>query len=82
MTDNDLYESAQLLSADTLNLLGSKTIEQDRIRLLQQIGQGNFGKVFKGNEVLDIFGCIYDKKSVSQKFAKTYLTQTDTILKK
>ena len=51
MTENDLYESAQLLSADTLNLLGGgggKAIDRDRITLVCQIGQGNFGKVFKG----------------------------------
>ena len=50
MTENDLYESAQLLSADTLGLLGGggKAIDRDRIQLVGQIGQGNFGKVFKG----------------------------------
>jgi hypothetical protein len=48
MTDNDLYESAQLLSVDTLSLLGSKAVEQDRIAIKEKIGQGNFGKVFRG----------------------------------
>ena len=49
MTENDLYESAQLLSVDTLNLLGCKEIlEQKRVILDRQIGEGNFGRVFKG----------------------------------
>ena len=49
MTENDLYESAQLLSADTLNLIGCKAIlEQERVVIERQIGAGNFGKVYKG----------------------------------
>lgn len=45
---NELYESAQLLSTETLQLLGAKSIQPDRINLLWPIGQGNFGIVYKG----------------------------------
>ena len=50
MTENDLYESTKLLSSDTMNLLGSKMIERERITLKNQVGQGNFGRVFRGEE--------------------------------
>lgn len=51
MTENDLYESAQLLSADTLNLIGCKAVlDQERVVLERQIGAGNFGKVYKGEQ--------------------------------
>eukprot|EP00095_Tigriopus_kingsejongensis_P008100 maker-scaffold590_size129399-snap-gene-0.33 protein:Tk08100 transcript:maker-scaffold590_size129399-snap-gene-0.33-mRNA-1 annotation:"tyrosine-protein kinase transmembrane receptor ror" len=48
MTPNDLYESARLLSSETLNLLGSKAIQPERIQIKEQVGQGNFGTVYRG----------------------------------
>eukprot|EP00094_Tigriopus_californicus_P003333 TCALIF_03205-PA protein Name:"Similar to Ror Tyrosine-protein kinase transmembrane receptor Ror (Drosophila melanogaster)" AED:0.30 eAED:0.30 QI:503/0.6/0.5/0.66/0.6/0.5/6/0/240 len=48
MTSNELYESGRLLSPETLSLFGSKLIEQDRLQLQEQVGQGNFGTVHRG----------------------------------
>ena len=48
LIENECYEGTQLLP-ETIRLLATKKINQDKIVLRRQIGQGHFGKVFKGN---------------------------------
>ena len=69
MTENDLYESAQLLSADTLNLIGCKAIlEQERVVIERQIGAGNFGKVYKGTS----YSSYSSKRFLHPRIFKSY----------
>ena len=42
-----------------LKELGQKLIAQDKLHLLEEIGEGAFGKVFKGNNSKGIYLCAY-----------------------
>ena len=42
-----------------LNELSQKLIAQDKLHLLEEIGEGAFGKVFKGNNWKGIYVCVF-----------------------
>ena len=52
MVENESYETSY--TSDS-SLDDADIIPKDKIILIKQIGQGNFGKVYKGNIVLFIY---------------------------